>query len=107
MARHDESMESLLWSSLNLQHALIVQQSEWVAADAGIPRPPEGDAGDPINQVLPARFFDLQDELRRHARDLARAAQRRDDEGIARSYGELASTCIRCHGLYLRLPDGR
>lgn len=106
MARHGDSMETLLWATLNLQHTLIIQHSEWVAAETGIPRPPQADASDPINQVLPARFFELQDDLRRYAGELGRAAQRRDDEGIARAYGQLATTCIRCHGLYLGLPEG-
>jgi hypothetical protein len=105
MHRHADSMESLLWSSLNLQYELIVQRSEWVVGEPRIARPQASDEPDLVNQALPARFFDLQDDLHRQAGELGRAATRRDDEGIARAYGELASTCIRCHGLYLRLPQ--
>jgi len=105
MERHGDSMESLLWASLNLQYGLIVQRSGWVAAETNIPRPPEGDEGDLVNRVLPGRFFDLQERVRRGAGELGRAAKRRDDEGIARAYGELVGTCIRCHGLYMRLPQ--
>jgi len=105
MQRHADSMESLLWSSLNLQYELIIQRSEWVVAEPRISRPQESDGDDLLNQVLPGRFFELQEELHHQAANLGSAARQRDDEGIARAYSQMAATCIRCHGLYLRLPD--
>src|SRR6266545_2558750 len=104
MERHADSMEGLLRSSLLLQYELIVERSEGVMSEPRIARPREGDERDLINHVLPARFFDLQEELHRQADELLRAAERRDDEGIAGAYGHLAGTCIRCHALYLHLP---
>jgi hypothetical protein len=104
MQRHADSMEMLLWSSINLQYELIVQRSEWLSLEPRITRPEQIGDADVINQLLPVRFFDLQDQLHQGAVDLAAAARRRDNEGIARAYGEMASTCIRCHGVYLRLP---
>lgn len=107
MERHGDSMESLLRGSLLFQYGLIVQQSDRVAEETDIPRPPQVAAeGATDERVLPGRFFDLQEDLRRQAQELGRAAKRRDDEAIARAYGQLAGTCIRCHGLYLRLPEG-
>jgi hypothetical protein len=104
MQRHGDSMESLLWSSVNLQYELIVQRAEWVVLEPRISRPQGSESSALINELLPRRFFDLQDELHGQAVALADAARRRDDEGIARTYGAMTSTCIRCHSLYLRLP---
>lgn len=104
MDRHADAMESLLLSSISLEYELIAQRADWVADEPRIARPQSAEDRDLVNQVLPDRFFDLQDELHRQAVALGDAARRHDDEGIASAYGGLAGTCIRCHGLYRRLP---
>ncbi|WP_428262402.1 cytochrome c [Haliangium sp.] len=103
MIDHGQSMENLLWSALMLDHAAVVVNAQELQAAPRIGRPLEG-AGDTLNDALPARFFDLQDEMHAAAGALEAAARAQDDDGVAEAYGRLARTCVSCHALYLRIP---
>lgn len=96
MERHGDSMRDLLSSSLTLQYGLLAQRARWMAAEPRIPRPSPAEDDHTLD-----RFFDMQDDLHRDVAALGSAAEREDDEAIARAYGQLAATCIRCHSVYL------
>jgi hypothetical protein len=100
MERHGDSMRDLLSSSLTLQYGLLAQRARWMSAERKIPRPPPAEDDHALD-----RFFDMQDDLYRDVAALASASEREDDEAIARAYGQLAGTCIRCHSLYLPAID--
>ncbi len=103
MQRHGDHAESLLWSALMLDHAAAREIATWVADDLAIARPMAGQE-DALNTLLPEAYFEQQDALRAAAQELAAAAYAKDDQAVARAYGELTKTCITCHSLYMRLP---
>ncbi len=103
MQRHGEEMMLLLVSVMTLSHEDTQQLAEEVAAEPRLGRPNPGEK-DTINARLPARFFDLQDQLRERANAVAAAAVAKDDGRIVRAYGQLAETCVSCHTVYLD-PD--
>jgi cytochrome c556 len=60
-----------------------------------------------LNTELPARFFDLQDDLRAAAGQLADEATGGDDQKMAAAFGRLTSTCVSCHSVYLEAPPAK
>ncbi len=102
MRRHGDNLESLLWTALMLDYESTAMIAGWIAEEPRLSRP--GAQMDALNAELPAQFFQLQDQLHRGARDLARAARERDDEAMADAFSRLAGTCMRCHSVYLRRP---
>lgn len=102
MRTHGDNLESLLWTTLMLDHESTATIATWIAEEPRLSRPRE--ALDIFNAALPAGFFVLQDELYASADQLARAARNEDDAGVADAFSRLAGTCIRCHSLYLRMP---
>jgi cytochrome c556 len=103
MIEHGDNMESLLWTALMLDHQTTELMARQILDQPRMSRPTPA-AGETLSDWLPPRFFELQDALYEHAEELRRAAQARDDMGMARAYGKLAETCVTCHSLYLRLP---
>jgi hypothetical protein len=103
MLEHGDNMESLLWTALMLDHQTTELMARQILGQPRMSRPTPA-AGETLNDSLPPRFFELQDALYEHAEDLRRAAEARDDMGMARAYGKLAETCVTCHSLYLMLP---
>jgi len=102
MQQHAANMEQLLWSALVLDYPSIEKSAEGIASAPKILRPTAGPQ-DPLNSLLPERFFDLQDQLYANAGKLAIAAKQRDDKAIAASFSALGATCMSCHSLYLRI----
>jgi hypothetical protein len=100
MQRHGEEMMLLLVSVMTLSHDDTMQLAEEVAAEPRLGRPSPGET-DTINARLPARFFELQDQLAERAHAVAAAAKANDDARIVRAYGQLAETCVSCHTVYL------
>jgi hypothetical protein len=100
MIEHGDNMETLLWASLMLDYDLISSVSGFIVDRPKLSRP-DGDRST-LNAYLPARFFELQERLYGAARDLAQAAEAKDDDAIARHYARIAETCVSCHSLYLR-----
>lgn len=60
-------------------------------------------AGDPI---LPRAFFVEEVALSTITRQLASAAKRGDDEGVADRFAALARTCVDCHSGYVHGQPG-
>jgi hypothetical protein len=104
MQRHGEEMMLLLVSVMTLQHEDTELLAVQVAAEPRLGRPAPGESGT-IGSLLPARFFDLQDELQVRARAMADAARTKDDTRIVRAYGQLAETCVSCHSVYLNAEE--
>jgi len=107
MLRHGEDMEILLWACLSLDYEAIRITAARLAKEPRLSRPSDGPLN-PLTAILPDKFFDHQDAFYEHAGALFRAARAKDDEAIAASYGQLATTCVGCHALYLRIdptPD--
>ncbi len=52
------------------------------------------------NSALPERFFVLQEALQLRARALAEAADKKDDVGVAKSFGQLVETCVTRHSAF-------
>jgi hypothetical protein len=102
MLDHGEDMDTLLWSALMLDYELIVNRAERMANRPRLSRP--SDDINTLNAFLPARFFELQDQMSAAVVDMARAGRVKDDAAIGKSYARMAETCIACHSLYLRAP---
>lgn len=103
MGNHRMDMERLTQAVLLLEHDAVVALAERLAGEPRLGRQEKGE--DALNSMVPPAFFELQDELRERARTLARAARSGDDERIARAYGKVAETCVRCHATYLNRQD--
>jgi hypothetical protein len=110
MLRHAQDMSYLVNGVVLLEHDVVLELSERMAAEPRLGRPAPGEQGT-LGALLPSRFFDLEDELRERARALGEAARAKDDTGLVHAYGQLVGTCVSCHALYLQddvaADDGR
>jgi hypothetical protein len=107
MRRHDLQMQAMLSRVVLLDDDGIARAAGEIYDEPALGRPV---AGDELNQLLPDRFFQLQDELKAHAKQLVIASQAHDRAGVAEAFGALARTCVGCHDVYLhetgpRKPD--
>jgi hypothetical protein len=100
MQRHSRTMVFLLMDVVTLSHEDTVEEAEAIADEPRFGRPAPGEKGT-ISALLPARFFELEDQLRVQAKALAAAARASDDARLVRVYGELTQTCVSCHTVYL------
>jgi len=100
MQRHGEELMLLLVTVLTLGHEDSAHLAREVAAEPRIGRPGPGEK-DTLNALLPARFFELQDELRERALAVADAADAKDSGRVVRAFGKLTETCVSCHAVYL------
>jgi hypothetical protein len=103
MEAHSQEMTELFWAVVFLEHDAAQETALAISREPSIARP-LGD-GDDLSSMLPARFFDLQDELRLGALDVAEAAKKGDDREIARAWGRLSEACVNCHAAYLEPED--
>ena len=78
MRRHVEDLAQLNRAVVALDFSTTQQLADQIASEPKLGRPLQQDATE-LNSQLPERFFLLQDDLQRSARDLANAAQARDD----------------------------
>jgi len=101
MADHGDQMNELVWAVVLLDRAETARIATAIAEQPRLARPSTGDATE-LNTALPPRYFELQDQLRDRARSLAAAAKDWDSRVVARSYGQLAETCVACHEVYLK-----
>lgn len=104
MQRHGEEMMYLTATVLTLNYEATAEIATMIAEEPRIGRPAAGEQGT-LGALLPARFFDLQDELSLRATELASVAKGEQHDEIVRAYGRLAQTCVSCHALYLE-PEG-
>jgi len=98
MGRHDFQMQALVSRVALLDDDGVARVAGEIFDEPTIARP-TGD--DELNRLLPARFFELQDELRQRARRLVIASQRHDHGAIAEEFGALAKGCVTCHEVFL------
>jgi hypothetical protein len=104
MQRHGEEMMYLTAMVLTLNHEGAAHLAEHIAEEPRIARPGPDEHGT-ISQLLPARFFDLQDELNERAKVMASAARTGANDEMVQAYGRLTQTCVSCHEAYLSDDD--
>jgi hypothetical protein len=98
MGRHDVQMKGLFERVILLDDDGVARAAGEIFDEPTLARPLTGDE---LNNVLPERFFVLQDELRRRARQLVIASGRHDRTAVANEFAELSKTCLSCHEVYL------
>lgn len=103
MLDHGDDMENLLWSALMLDYEGTAAIADKMSKAPTLSRAGAGQE-DTINAMLPAEFFESQDQLKASIAGLRSAAQARHDGAMADEYAKVAKTCIQCHSLYLRFP---
>ena len=103
MMNHGDDMSDLMWATLFLDDQSVRDIADDIRTTPRFARPLSRDATE-LNSLLPREFFALQDQLVERATELAEAAERRDAEAMAASYGALMQTCVRCHSVYMSEP---
>jgi hypothetical protein len=101
MQRHATQADGLLRATLLLDRCTVQRLAQEIAEEPRLSRPSAA-APELLNTQLPSRFFDLQDQLYDTAKSLANFAAAGDDDAMARTYGQLAGTCVSCHAVYMR-----
>jgi cytochrome c556 len=101
MERHGKDAKDLMFGVTLLQYDLARTAAQSISAEPRLVRPTTESSDTELNRLLPERFFVLQDEARKQAQSVAAAAERRDTQALAQSYGRLMETCISCHAAYL------
>ena len=100
MVNHSKQMMELVRAVVLLDFAESAEIGRAIAAEQRFARPTSNDATE-LNSALPARFFELQDQLRARGQRLEAAARARDANAVAKSFGAVAETCVSCHSAYL------
>lgn len=100
MMRHGDDMGDLTIAVLMLEYDLTHVLAVGMAAEPKLGRPAPGEKGT-LNALLPSAFFVQQDALTTSAKQLAAAAESKDDVRIAASFGDVAKACVGCHSAYL------
>jgi hypothetical protein len=96
-------MTDLVLAVTLLQYGVAQLTAERIASEPQLARP-LADSDEELNALLPAQFFNLQHQLREHARAVARAAAAHDDAALAESFGRMTTDCVGCHSAYLYRP---
>jgi hypothetical protein len=100
MKDHAVDMDSLVNAVIRLDRRTTASVAEKLANDDRLARPVGKDDAT-LNSIVPPKFFELQDQLRVSARELAEVARGHDDRKLAKSFSDVTTTCIACHSLYL------
>jgi len=100
MQRHGVDQNQLVQAVTLLQRDAVKTVATQIAEEPRVVRP-LAEGRDELNATLPERFFVLQDALRLRAKELAVAAEKKDDAALARTFGQLVETCVACHSSYL------
>jgi hypothetical protein len=99
MRRHAEQLPALVSKVVVLDYDGAARSGGEIFDEPGLARPV---AGDELNNLLPPRFFVLQDALRDGARQVVQAAAERNSARLSEALGNLTKTCVSCHDVYLR-----
>jgi hypothetical protein len=99
MASHANDMGQLMSAIMILDYPRVEESAKAIVSDVSLARPLTGDATE-LNSALPAKFFDLQDELKLRGRALRDAAHRQSALDVADAYGRVSETCVHCHAVY-------
>lgn len=100
MRAHADGMRELVSEVTLLDYAAVDATTRRLLAEPQVSRPVSGNA-DELNAAFPARFFQLQDELRGNLEALQKAAAARQPDALADAFGAASRTCVRCHDAYL------
>lgn len=103
MERHGRDLSRLVVAVTLLQRDVVKELAGEIASEPRIVRP-LAEGRDELNAALPERFFVLQDALKLRGKELAEAAQKKDDVALAQSLGKLVEICVGCHSAYLSDP---
>ncbi len=98
MVRHEVQMRTLVSRVVMLDDDGVARAAGEIFDEPTLARPV---AGDQLNDLLPTRFFALQDELKARARRLVAASTSRDHAAMADEFAALAKSCVSCHEVYL------
>jgi hypothetical protein len=98
MDRHGAQMKELVARVVLLDDDGVARAAGAMFDEPALARPL---AGDELNGALPERFFILQDELRKRARQLVVASGQHDRAAVAAEFAALSKTCLDCHQVYL------
>jgi hypothetical protein len=99
MRRHAQQLPALVSNVVVLDYDGAARSAGEIFDEPGLARPV---AGDELNNLLPPRFFVLQDALREGARQVVEAAAQRNSVRLSEAFGNLTKTCVSCHDVYLR-----
>lgn len=100
MARHGEQFTYLLADVVMLDYEGAAELADELVDEPPLGRPLPEDR-ESLNAMLPAAFFDYQDQLRARATVLGQAARAKDRAQLVATFGNLAETCVACHAAYL------
>lgn len=100
MGRHGEQLTFLLADVVMLDYEAAAELTDELISEPSLGRPLPGDT-ESLNALLPAAFFDYQEQLRARAIRLSQAAKAKDRAQLVASFGNLAETCVGCHASYL------
>jgi hypothetical protein len=100
MQRHGEEMMYLTAMVLTVNYEGAAHLAGHIAEEPRIPRPRVDEHGT-ISELLPTRFFELQDELNQRAQSMASAARAHEKDAMLTAYSRLTETCVSCHVLYM------
>jgi hypothetical protein len=103
MNHHGADMTELAWDVILLDYDATRARADRVAAEPALANGLTDGAR--LRQVLPNRFYQLQDDMLAAAVGLSQAALSRDSHAMATAYGRLATGCVDCHRVYLTGHD--
>jgi hypothetical protein len=98
MERHGGQMSDLVSRLVILDYDGAARVAGAIYDEPTIARPLEPDQ---LNQLLPERFFVLQDALKSQTRRVVTAAAQKDGQKLAEELGVLVRACVQCHAAYL------
>ncbi len=99
MWQHGSDMSALVWAVFSVDYERAGELAGRIASDAALTRPLSQQASE-LGGQIPARFFELQDELHRKAGALAVSSLTKNAGALSQAYGSLSETCINCHDVY-------
>ncbi|MBX5483108.1 MAG: cytochrome c [Myxococcaceae bacterium] len=100
LRRHREQMSQLQRTVALLEYDAVADAAHAIQDEPPIARPEEDAPSEDPRASFPPAFFELQDVLHAHVRELGLAARARDDRRLGQAYGRIAETCVRCHALF-------
>ena len=99
MSSHAQDMSQLVSAIMLLEYSDIITRADKIGSDVNLSRPISNDATE-LNSSIPERFFVRQDDLKAAAHALAIAGRNANPYQVAKAYGGLSETCVRCHADY-------
>lgn len=78
----------------------VINMAEVQRLAQGVANAPRLDRNMGPASLLPERFFDLQDELKKNAQTLSDAGKANDAQASLAAYQQLVSTCVTCHATF-------